>query len=161
MMAEKAGKDPLEFRLMNSLKPGQTKSTGGVVAQWPFPELCETIRPHYERALREAASFKTGRIRRGVGLGGASFGIGKPGDSATVAIECDPDNGITIYAGLADPGEGNDSMLSQIAAHVLNIPQKKVRLVLRDSSRCSVVGFAASSRLTYVAGGALLDAQVA
>jgi len=28
MLAEKLGIDPLEFRRMNSLKPGQTKATG-------------------------------------------------------------------------------------------------------------------------------------
>ena len=37
MLADKMGIDPLEFRLQNSLKPGQTKSTGSKVEQWPFP----------------------------------------------------------------------------------------------------------------------------
>ncbi|NLC11353.1 MAG: molybdopterin-dependent oxidoreductase, partial [Firmicutes bacterium] len=41
MLADKVGMDPLEFRILNSLKPGQTKSTGRKVEQWPFPELCE------------------------------------------------------------------------------------------------------------------------
>jgi aldehyde oxidoreductase len=36
--------------------------------------------------------------------------------------------GITIYAAVADPGEGNDSMLTQIAAHLLDFPMEKVRL---------------------------------
>ena len=47
MLAEKVGMDPFEFRLKNSLKPGQSKSTGRVVEQWPFPELMEAMRPHY------------------------------------------------------------------------------------------------------------------
>ena len=51
MLAVKMGKDPLAFRLQNSLQPGQTKSTGRKVDQWPLPELFEAIRPHYERAL--------------------------------------------------------------------------------------------------------------
>lgn len=158
MMADKLGMDPLEFRLKNSLLPGQTKSTGGVVTQWPFPELCEAIRPHYERALKEAAATKDGPIRRGVGFGTGAFGIGKPGDASAVAVECDPDGGVTIYAGVADPGEGNDSMLTQLAAHLLEIPIEKVRLVLRDTDRTTSAGLAASSRMTYMAGGALVDA---
>jgi aldehyde oxidoreductase len=52
MLAEKIGMDPLEFRLINSLQPGQPKSTGRVVEQWPFPELIEAIRPHYHRARK-------------------------------------------------------------------------------------------------------------
>ena len=39
MLADKLGMDPFEFRLQNSLSPGQSKSTGRVVEQWPFPEL--------------------------------------------------------------------------------------------------------------------------
>ena len=71
MLAEKMGIDPLEFRLRNSLKPGQPKSTGRIVEQWPFPELIEAIRPHYDRARREAAEFnrkeRRDQARSGVG----------------------------------------------------------------------------------------------
>ena len=81
MLAEKMGIDPLEFRRMNSLKPGQSKSTGRVVEQWPFPELCDAIRPHYERAKRDAAAFKNGPVKRGVGLATHAFGISSAGDT--------------------------------------------------------------------------------
>ena len=40
MLAEKIGMDPLQFRKINSLLPGQSVSTGHVYDQWPFPELC-------------------------------------------------------------------------------------------------------------------------
>ena len=78
MLAEKLGIDPLEFRKMNSLKPGQSESTGAVVKQWTFPEVCDAIKPHYERAKKEAAAFnkKGGPIKRGVGIAAHSFGIG-------------------------------------------------------------------------------------
>ena len=37
--------------------------------QWPFPELCDAIKPHYERAKKEAAAFnEDGPIKRGVGI---------------------------------------------------------------------------------------------
>jgi len=158
MLAEKMGLDPLEFRRINSLQPGQTKSTGQAVEQWPFPELCEAIRPHYERARREADAFRDGPVRRGVGLGAGSFGIAMPGDGAVAAVELDEDDGVTIYAAAADPGEGNDSMLTQITAHVLDLPLDKVRLVTRDTDRTAASGPAAGSRVTYMIGGAVLDA---
>ena len=87
MLAEKMGIDPLEFRKMNSLQPGQSKSTGRVVEQWPFPELCDAIRPHYERARKEAASFKEGSRQTRCGSGeprlrdciGRGFGKGGGG----------------------------------------------------------------------------------
>ncbi|MDQ1279146.1 MAG: aldehyde oxidoreductase [Thermoproteota archaeon] len=136
MLAKKLGIDPLEFRRKNSLKPGETKATGMVITEkWPFPEVCDAIKPHYERAKREAAAFNanSGSLKRGVGLAAHSFGIGGAGDSATMSIEMDPDDGITIYAAVADPGEGNDSMLTQIAAHQLGLPLEKVRLYTRDT----------------------------
>ncbi len=158
MLAEKIGMDPLEFRMMNSLQPGQSKSTGSIAEQWLFPELCDAIRPHYERALREAAKFQDGPVKRGVGLGTGAFGIGQANDVARVAVEMDPDNGITVYGAVADPGEGNESMLTQLAAHLLDMPLEKVRIVTRDTDRTTATGPAASSRMTYMPGGAMVNA---
>lgn len=156
MLAEKVGIDPLQFRKINSLLPGQSVSTGHVYDQWPFPELCDAIKPKYEQAKKDAAAFKKGKIKRGVGLGTHAFGIASPGDAGIVAVDLDPDDGITIYAAVADPGEGNDSMLTQIASHVLGIPMNKVRLVTRDTNRTAAMGPAAGSRMTYVAGNSLI-----
>jgi aldehyde oxidoreductase len=158
MLAKKAGIDPLDFRLRNSLMPGQSVSTGDSVNLWPFPGLCEAIRPHYEKAKQEAADYKDGAVRRGVGLAAMSFGIGKPGDSSHVAVECDPDDGITIYAAVADPGEGNDSMLAQIGAYLMGLPLEKVRLVCRTTASTVETGSSSGSRQTYMSGGALANA---
>jgi len=158
MLAEKVGMDPLEFRIKNSLKPGQSVSTGDVMEVWPFPELCEAIKPYYEEAKKEAAAHKDGTVRRGVGVAGMSFGIASPGDAGQVAVELDPDDGITIYAAVADPGEGNDSMLTQIGGFLMNLPFDKVRLVTRTTSLTTQTGPSAGSRQTYVSGGALVNA---
>lgn len=158
MLADKLGIDPLQFRKINSLQPGQEKSTGQVVDQWPFPELCDAIRPHYERALKKAADNKKGVILRGVGLAAGAFGIGGPGDNAIAALELDDDGGVTVYAAAPDPGEGTDSMLTQLTAANMNLPLHKVRLVTRDTDRTTATGPAAASRLTFMVGGALLDA---
>ena len=160
MMAVKLGIDPFEFRRMNSLKVGQTKSTGLVVQEWPFVELCDAVKPHYERAKKEAGAFNIqgGKLKRGVGVGCHSFGIGYYGESSQLTIELDPDDGVTIYAAIADPGEGNDSMVTQIVAHQLGLPLEKVRLYLRDTDKTVGMGPAAGSRMTFAAGNVLLNA---
>ena len=160
MLAEKMGIDPLEFRRMNLLKRGQTKSTGMVVHQWPFADLCDALQPFYDRAKKDAQAFnaKGEKLRRGVGIGCHSFGIGTSGESATMSIEIDPDDGITIYAAIADPGEGNDAMLVQVAAHALNLPLEKIRLHIRDTEKTVGMGPAAGSRMTWTAGNTLLKA---
>ncbi len=160
MLADKLGIDRLEFRRMNSLKPGQTKATGQVVTEWPFPELCDAIRPYYERAKKDAAAFngKGGPLKHGVGIAPAAFGIGNEGDTGKMFIEIDPDDGVTVFGAVADPGEGNDAMITQIAAHQLNLPLEKVRLHLRDTEKTAPNGPAAASRMTWIAGSALLKA---
>ena len=158
MLADKMNIDPLEFRKMNSLKPGEEKSTGRVAEEWPFPELCDVIKPHYDRALKEAAAHKDGPVKRGVGLGTGAFGIAMPGDSAIVAVELDPDDGVTVFAGVADPGEGNDAMLTQLAAKLMDIPRDKVRLQIRTTENTTATGPSAGSRITYMVGGAMEDA---
>jgi aldehyde oxidoreductase len=158
MLAEKLGMDPFEFRLRNSLRPGQRTTTGWVAQEWPFPEVMQAIRPHYERALKEAAPFRQGKVRRGVGLGTGAHGIGRTGETAVVAVELDPDGGVSIYAAAADPGEGNDSMLSQLAAQFMDVPPGRVRLHTRDTDHTTATGPAAGSRATYMIGGALINA---
>jgi aldehyde oxidoreductase len=160
MLAEKMGIDPLVFRRMNSLKPGQSKSTGMVVQEWSFVELCDAIQPAYERAKKAAQEFnaKGKSLKRGVGLAAHSFGIGGAGDAAKLSIEIDPDDGITVYAACADPGEGNDAMLTQIAAHQLGLPLNKVRLYTRDTAKTVLMGPSAGSRMTFMASNALANA---
>jgi aldehyde oxidoreductase len=156
MLAEKLKIDPLEFRKINSLKPGQTKSVGIAPDLWPFPEVCDAIKPKWAAAKKAVVEFnkKGGKIKRGVGIGAISFGIGESGDEGIVQIEVDPDDKITLYAAIADPGEGNDSMLTQIAAHVLDVPRDRIRLYTRDTDKTVYMGPAAASRMTFMGGGA-------
>jgi aldehyde oxidoreductase len=158
MIAEKLAMDPLTIRKINSLKVGEKDSMGNVAEQWPFPELCDLVRPVYDKAKKEASAFKKGVIRRGVGLACYSFGIAELGDNAQVSIEMDKDNGITIYGAVADPGEGNESMLKQIVAQMLKLPLEKVRLYSRDTDKTVHTGAAGGSRITYMCGGALVNA---
>jgi aldehyde oxidoreductase len=158
LMARKLGIDPWEYRYMNTLPVGGTMSTGEVAEQWPYKECLEALRPHYDRALKEAAPLKTGRLRRGVGIAGAAFGIGAPmpKDQANVAVELHKDGCLTVYGAAADPGEGTDSMLTQIASHLTGIPVDMIHLVTRDTDRAPAVGSASASRITYMVGGALV-----
>ncbi|MFA5308675.1 MAG: molybdopterin cofactor-binding domain-containing protein [Dehalococcoidales bacterium] len=157
MLADKVGMDKLEFRKFNSLKPGEPRSTGATMDQWEFPEICTIMEPHWERAKKDVAAFnkKNGKTKRGVGLGVHAFGIGGAGDQGHVEVEVNPDDTVTIYAAIADPGEGNDAMLTQVAAHVLGIPMVKIRLDTRDTGKTVGMGPAAGSRMTYIGGGSL------
>ncbi|WP_027185999.1 molybdopterin-dependent oxidoreductase [Desulfovibrio inopinatus] len=157
MLANKLDMDPFEFRLLNSLKVGETKSTGQGVTEWPFPEVMEKIRPHYERAVAEARATSTDTKLRGVGIGTGAFGIGGPNDNAVVAVELDDDGGLSIYAAAADPGEGNESMLLQLASAFMKMPLDRIRVNTRSTEYTAASGAAAGSRITYMIGNALIN----
>jgi aldehyde oxidoreductase len=160
MLAEKIGIDPLEFRKMNSMKPGQTRADGVPVDQFPFPELCDAIKPNYKRALKEQKEYNTnGKIKRGVGLAAHAFGIGDAGGfPGHMCVELNPDDTVTIYGAVADPGEGNDSMLTQLVAHTLELPIEKIHLHTRDTEKTWNAGPSAGSRQTYLNGTAAVMA---
>ena len=158
MLARKLGLDPLAFRKRNALQPGQTKATGHVIDEWAFEGLCEAIRPEYERAAADAVGAAAdGPVKRGIGLGAAAFGIAFPGDKSISAVELEPDDGVTVFAA-ADPGEGNDSMLTQLAAQVLDLPLDRVRADTRSTDRTAASGPASGSRVTFMIGGATVHA---
>jgi aldehyde oxidoreductase len=158
LLAAKVGMDPLSFRQLNLLKPGEPTSSGHVMQEWALEGCLKKVKPIYEKALKEAAAFKSGNLRRGVGLAASSFGIGEPRDKSDVAVELDADDGLTIYASVADPGEGNDAMLTQIACHLTKIPRDKIRLQTRDSVLTPNSGLSAGSRQTFMSGHALVKA---
>lgn len=158
MLAKKLDMDPLALRKMNSLQPGQSKATGHPAEQWAFEGLCDEMKPHYDRALGDAAVSTSSPIKRGVGLGAAAFGIGFPGDKSMAVVELEEDDKVTVYAAAADPGEGNDSMLTQLAAEVLEMPLDEVRAVSRTTEKTPAGGPASGSRVTYMIGGAAVDA---
>ena len=49
LMAAKLGIDPLEFRVMNSVQPGQSISTGRIPKNGPIPEVPRSIPGHYRQ----------------------------------------------------------------------------------------------------------------
>jgi aldehyde oxidoreductase len=122
--------------------------------------MCDLIQPHWDRAKKDAAAFnkKNDKVKRGVGLGVHAFGIGGAGDQGHVRVEINPDDTISIIAAIADPGEGNDAMLTQIAAHVLGVPQSRFKLECRSTHNTVGMGPAAGSRMTYIGGGSLQKA---
>jgi aldehyde oxidoreductase len=158
LLALKVKADPLEFRIKNCLQPGQSTSNGHVMDEWALNECFKRMKPEYARAKKEAAAFKSSTLRRGVGVAASGYGIGFPMDKSDVAVELNDDGGLTVFASVADPGEGNDSMLAQIAAHVMPIAREKVRLETRDTAKTPNSGMSASSRETFMSGNALIKA---
>ncbi|HAV78486.1 MAG TPA: aldehyde oxidase, partial [Anaerolineae bacterium] len=165
-LAKKLGIDPVDFRLMNALKDGDTM---GVGTPSPSPvtvsECIEAARdtfgwsneknnevtgaPHIKRGFGFAAGFKN------IGF---SFGY-QENCWAKIEIhgKAEMDEVILHHAG-AEVGQGVHTAMVQMAAEAVGVPFEKVRLLASDTATMGNSGSVSASRMTFMAGNAIRGA---
>jgi len=162
MLAEKAGIDPFEFRWRNIAREGQTNTNSRPYRKYPMEKMMELMKPHYDRAVKEAKEKSTPEIRRGVGLAWGGFNVSEgPTDHATVRLELNPDGTITKYDTWQDLGQGGDVgsvVVTLEALKPLGITPEQIKLVQSDTKICPDSGMSAGSRSHYMNGNATIDA---
>jgi CO/xanthine dehydrogenase Mo-binding subunit len=146
-LADRLGLDPLELRLRNLLRDGDTFCTGETVHDVHFTECLE-------RAA-EAIGWREGRA--GKGLCVLLKGMQTP-SRASVAVEADEDGGYTLRCATAELGQGSRRTLSLVAAELLGVEVGRVRFPDPDTDLVPYDTRATSSRSTYMMGRALEEA---
>ncbi len=153
-LAKKLGMDPLEFRIRNAVHEGYVTPTKAVITSCA---QIETIRLATEKA---GWKEKRGHLPagRGIGMGCGSaingFPMGIRGGSAAF-VRFNEDGDATVISGVMDNGQGNDSMISQIAAEELGIPLDRIKVVTADTSMTPADQGAYSQASTVISGGAV------
>jgi len=131
-----------------ALQAGWKRDAGA----WQAPELPEASSPVHRRAIGLAIGFKN-----------VGFSSGYPEESS-IAIElhgqASIERAVVRYAG-AECGQGTHTAISQIAADALGVPFEVVELVPSDTANTPESGSASASRLTLMAGNAVLGAAEA
>jgi len=162
MLAERAGIDPFEFRYRNIARPGETNVNSYPFRQYPMEEVMDRMRPFYERAVKEAREKDTPQVRRGVGLAWGAFNVTEGGtDSASVAIELNPDGTFTKYDTWQELGQGGDIgslMVTLEALKPLGVTPDRIKLVQNDTKLCPDTGMSGASRSLYMDGNATIVA---
>ncbi len=160
MMAEKIGMDPFDFRYKNIARKGETNLNSVEFLQYPMEEMMDTLKPLYEKAVKEAKAADTKEVRRGVGLawGGYNVGLGSP-DIASVAIELAGNGKFIKYDTWQDQGQGGDAgslicTLEALKPYFPNVTPDDVRLIQDDSKYCPNTGESAGSRSHFANGKA-------
>jgi len=156
-IAEKIGMDSLEIRKKNGYVSGDTTICAQELNDnFGFHECLDQMRPHYERAVKEAKAASTDKVKRGVGLGCVFFGPGRSApDQSEAWAELLPDDKLQVWIGSADMGQGSDTMFLQIAAKTFGYPLNKVLICSTDTNFTPDGNFSAGSRQTYVSGRAV------
>ncbi len=173
-LAEKLGIDPVEFRLKNVLTENLTLAvqttppgpvTIGAVIQAAAQRANWHARP--ARAKTEPKPASTPALARGRGFAagfkniGFSFGY-KENCWARVSIYGNNNiEDVVIHHAAAEVGQGNHTILAQMAAEVLGVPMHKISLVTMDTLNMGNAGSASASRLTFMAGNAVKGAAQA
>jgi CO/xanthine dehydrogenase Mo-binding subunit len=167
-LAEKLGMDPVEFRLINALREGDTM---GVGTPAPNPisivECIEAARDKFGWKKNPKKKKSASHIVRGQGFAagfknvGFSFGY-QENCWAKVEIHGNGrmDRVIVHHAG-AEVGQGTHTVMVQMAAQVLGVAESSVELRTSDSSTQGNPGSASASRLTFMAGNSIKGAAEA
>jgi len=160
-LAHDAGIDPAELRRRNLLKAPCVTPNGLRVTSYGLPECIEQV------VERSGWGEKKGRLPYGRGMGlacshyvsGAANPIIRSNmPHTTVHIKVDRDAAVTLYTGAAEIGQGSDTIQVQIVAEVLGVRPARIKLVAADTELTPVDLGSYSSRVTFMAGNACLEA---
>ncbi len=159
-LADRAGIDRLEFRILNALDGNTPTVTGQVLGQGVGIRAClEALRPRWNAARQEAAASNSraaGPLRRGVGIAGMWYGCGNTSlpNPSTVRIGLKRDGRIALHQGAVDIGQGSNTIVTQICADALRAPIERFDLLSGDTAITPDCGKTSASRQTLVTGKA-------
>lgn len=161
-LAQLAGIDRLEFRLINALKNGDASATGQILKAVGIAECLEALKSRWGQALADAKAANAANpiVRRGVGLASCWYGCGNTGLSnpSTIRIGLTAHGCVVLHQGATDIGQGSNTVIAQIAADGLGVPLSLITLVGPDTQLTPDAGKTSASRQTFVTGRAALAA---
>lgn len=148
-LARRLGIDSLEFRLKNL---GHELATGEDVGELPLRECLEEA----ARTIGwgQSANRSENGTLRGVGIAGY-IKASQPSSPSHANVEIDPDGAVTVRTGVPDIGQGSNLVLAQIAARVLGVDWRQVRVISGDTRHTPSDPATLSNRVTYHSGNAV------
>jgi len=160
-MAEELGMDPVQIRRANILKVGEKMFTGVTLNETAnaLPICLDQAQEIMDRfrAVEVSPGKKAGV---GMALAAQSMGLGAnvPDDSSH-RLEWAPDGRVLIHLGSPDLGQGLAMAVEQITAEALDLPYSQVESLPLDTLDRPNGNVTCASRMTYMAGNALIDAS--
>jgi CO/xanthine dehydrogenase Mo-binding subunit len=159
-LAEKAGKDPFEIRLLNGFDTGAVTATGQKLNH--RVSLKEVLTKSAEASdflnkWNQYRNAKSSPKRKGIGLACSYRGVslGAEGtDAVGTIVSVQTDGSVIVSSGITDMGQGAQTQMSQIAAEVLGITMDRIQFLNTNTSRVPDSGPTVASRGTIMGGTA-------
>lgn len=157
MLAEAAGIDPMDFRILNGWRDGDVTLQGDHPLVYVVQGIMARMKEKYLELKEHAKKVGTKQKPHGVGVAMGSFNISNFGDKATVRVELMPDGTVTHYGTWEDMGQGADIGCLSIAHETLKplgLKPDQIHLIMNDTGTCPDSGRAAASRSNLMVGSA-------
>ena len=154
-LAEKLGVDPIELRIRN--EPAMDPERG---VPYSTRQLIACMREGAQRFGWPARNAKPAQVLDGdwwVGMGMAAATRANLLRPSTCAVEIDGHGLLTVRMAMTDIGTGSYTIFTQIAAEMLGLPIKRVRMEMGDSDLPKTPGSGGSWGAAS-AGSGLFDA---
>lgn len=149
IIAQELKIDPARFRLMNFIREGEKDAVGQELQDVRFGEVLQG-------ALDAAGWNKPKKPNRGRGI--ALSGRHISGGDTGVILAAEADGGYLIVSPSIDQGSGTHTILRQLVADQMQVGIDQVRAVVGDTDTAPRDGGMRASRMTYVAGNAMVQA---
>lgn len=174
-LAEALDMDPVQFRLLNTIQEGENLPVGT-----PLPKGISI--EHAIKTCAEASGWenKDGKwaltkkptkpdsegeeILTGIGISagyknvGFSFGANETCWAGVSIIGKEKIEKVILKHAGADVGQGAHSLFVQVAADIIGVPIERVELIASDTAETGNSGSASASRMTFMAGNAIIGA---
>jgi CO/xanthine dehydrogenase Mo-binding subunit len=98
--------------------------------------------------------------KRGVGIATGYYptGMSGGGDPSQAYVKIKPDGSADLIVGSCDIGQGCKTVLAQIAAEELGLEYEQIKVINDNTDTCPICLGTFASRVTYVAGNAVVQA---
>ena len=159
-LAAKLNMDPVDVRLKNIIKEGETspaynKELNSVALDRCIKKGKELIKWDEKYPYKEISTTKV----RSVGMALTMQGSGIAGiDTASIEIKLNDDGNYTLLTGSTDMGTGSDTILAQMCAEVLETTMDKIVVNSADTDSSPYDPGSYASSTTYVTGMAVVKA---
>ena len=166
-VAESLGMSPVEIRLKNAIRQGETSIHGWEMKSCGLPECIQKAADACQWPVSEAGGRVAGgespggqsSIRRGRGMACAVHVSGNrvhvDWDGANAEVRIREDGRACLVIGEGDIGQGANTVLAMIAAEELGFRIEDVELSAADTDHTPLGFGARASRLTFIAGNAV------
>ncbi|MFQ6117974.1 MAG: xanthine dehydrogenase family protein molybdopterin-binding subunit, partial [Candidatus Bipolaricaulia bacterium] len=156
-LAEKLGMDPKEFRVRNSMRPGDKAHSGDPLSSCAVVECIEAASEAvgWGKPLPYRPAGPHKRYGRGIASMIYPVGFTAYHNPSSAFVRINEDASITVWSGCADCGQGSNVALAQIAAEELGIPFESVLMVTRDTDLVPYDLGSVASRVTHIGGNAV------